>query len=81
MASKENAQQQQLFAGTQNQYGWKSIKELNRGEIIVITDQEVKVQNIKTDEDFWSVIYTDPSSGKKVEQLYNATDSVYAKNI
>ena len=79
MASKENAHQQQLFASSQNQYGWKSIKELYRGEIIVITDQEVKVQNIKTDEDFWLVTYTDPNGGKKVEQLYSATDSVYAK--
>lgn len=79
MARSENAQQQTLFIDTQTRYVWKSVKALQRNEIIVITDQEVKIQNIKMDEDFWSVMYTDPQSGKKVEQLYNATDSVYSR--
>jgi len=79
MAKGGNAQQQTLFVDTQIGYTWKSIKELQRGDAIVITDQEVRIQGIKMDEDFWSVLYTDPLNGKKVEQLYNATDFVYAR--
>lgn len=79
MAKGGNTQQQTLFVDTQTGYAWKSIKELQRGDAIVITDQEVRIQGIKMDEDFWSVLYTDPLNGKKVEQLYNATDFVYAR--
>ncbi|BCL78465.1 hypothetical protein ccbrp13_09300 [Ktedonobacteria bacterium brp13] len=79
MAKGGNAQQQTLFVDTQTGYAWKSIKELQRGEAIVITDQEVRIQGIKMDEDFWSVLYTDPLNGKKIEQLYNATDFVYTR--
>ena len=79
MAKGGNTQQQTLFVDTQTGYAWKSIKELQRSDAIVITDQEVRIQGIKMDEDFWSVLYTDPLNGKKVEQLYNATDFVYTR--
>lgn len=79
MAKNDSAQQQQLFIDTETKYGWKSVKEIQRGDLIVIMDLEVKIQQIKTDEDFWSVTYHDPLSEKKVEQLFTATDWVYAK--
>lgn len=79
MTKGGNAQQQTLFVDTQTRYAWKSIKELQHGEAIVITDREVRIHGIKMDEDFWLVLYSDPLNGKKVEQLYNATDFVYTR--
>jgi hypothetical protein len=81
LAKQESAQQQQLFAQSQPQtrYGWKSITKIQRGEIIVVMEQEVKILGLKEDNDSWTVSYTDPTTGKKTEQIYNAIDSVYAK--
>lgn len=79
MAKQETAQQQPLFAHTQTPYGWKSVKEVQRGDLIVIMEQEVKIQAIKIDDDNYLISYTDASTGKKVEQIYNAIDSVYAR--
>ena len=75
----ETAHQQSLFIETQTRYGWKSIKDLQRNDLIVISDKEVKIQNIKRDGDFWQVSYADPQSGEKAEQLYTETDFVYSR--
>ncbi len=76
--AKENTQQQ-LFGSPQNSYGWKSVQEAHRGDFIVVEQQEIRVLGVRHDGNSWFVSYTDPSSEKKVEQLYSATDFVYAK--
>ena len=79
MAKQGAAQQQPLFAHTQTRYEWKSVKEVQRGDIIVVMEEEVKILGIKMDDDNFLISYTDTSTGKKVEQLYNAIDSVYVR--
>ncbi len=77
--TKETNSQQQLFASTQNSYGWKSIQQVQRGEIIVVEQEDVKILGVKQEGDYWLASYTDPITDKKTEQLYTATDFVYAK--
>ena len=79
MARQEKTQQQHLFTETQAQYGWKSITDVQKGDTIVIIDQELKVLGMKTEENTWFLSYTDPETNKKVEQLYNANDFVYTR--
>lgn len=78
--TKENNSQPQLFVAPETQYGWKSIQQVKRGEIIIVEQQEVKILTMRQDGDYWLTSYTDPTSDKKVEQLYNATDFVYMKS-
>lgn len=77
--AKETNSQQQLFAAAQSTYGWKSIQQVQRGEIIVVEQQDVKILGMKQDGDYWLASYNDPITDKKTEQLYTATDFVYAK--
>ena len=77
--AKETNPQQQLFAAAQSTYGWKSIQQVQRGEIIVVEQQDVKILGMKQDGDYWLASYNDPITDKKTEQLYTATDFVYAK--
>jgi hypothetical protein len=79
MTQETNAQQQ-LFVAPETQYGWKSIQHVKRGEIIIVEQQEVKILATRQDGDYWLASYNDPTSEKKTEQLYNATDFVYTKS-
>ncbi len=77
--TKETNSQQQLFAAPTTRYGWKSIQQVKRSEIIIVEQQKVKILAIRQDGDYWLASYIDPVTEKKTEQLYNATDFVYAE--
>ncbi len=74
-----NPQQPVLLATPQTTYIWKAVQEVKRGDVIVIANEEVKVLGIRSDTMDIFLAYTDPQSGKKVEQLYRPHDFVYCK--
>ncbi|GAC1359791.1 MAG: hypothetical protein NVS2B12_21090 [Ktedonobacteraceae bacterium] len=80
LMTQQTNSQQQLFASDQNQYTWKSVQQMRRGEVIVVELHDVKILSTRQDGDYWLLSYTDPFSDKKTEQLYNANDFVYAKS-
>ena len=76
---RDDASQQQLFASSQTRYGWRSVQQLQRGQCIVVMQKVVKVLGVRHEGDECFVSYTDPDSGKKVEQLYSNHDFVYVQ--
>ncbi|GCF09639.1 hypothetical protein [Dictyobacter arantiisoli] len=72
-------EQQLLFARSQTKYAWKNVQSVERGNFIVIKQEEVRILGLKPDNDFLMLSYTDPVSGTKAEQLFNLTDYVYTR--
>jgi hypothetical protein len=72
-------QQHMLFARQQTAYTWKNVQLVERGNIIIVMQEEVRVLGIRKDSDYLYLSYTDPVSGTKTEQLFNLADYVYLK--
>jgi hypothetical protein len=72
-------QQAQLFATQQNVFGWKSVLQAKRGDIIVVMNEEVKLLNVRQSGDELILVYNDPVTNNRVEQLYRAHDSIYCR--
>ncbi|GCE22630.1 hypothetical protein [Dictyobacter kobayashii] len=72
-------QQQLLFASQQTIYVWKNVQLIERGSVIIVMQEEVRVLGVRRDSDYLFLSYTDPISGTKTEQLFNLTDYVYLK--
>lgn len=80
MVEKSTQQQQLLFARQQTTYAWKNVQSIQRGMIIVVMQEEVRVLGTKPDnDDYLFLSYTDPITNTKTEQLFNHTDYVYTK--
>jgi hypothetical protein len=81
MVEKSTRQQQQLlFARQQTAYTWKNVQAIQRGMVIVIMQEDVRVLGVKPDDDDCLFLsYTDPLTNTKTEQLFNHTDYVYTK--
>ncbi|GHO80909.1 hypothetical protein KSD_86800 [Ktedonobacter sp. SOSP1-85] len=79
MPRKRDEQQPALFSTYH--YEWKSIHQLKLKDILVIADEENKVNTIKHDEAnmSWLVTYTNLRTNDKGEQLYFAHDFVYVR--
>ncbi|GCE30545.1 hypothetical protein KDA_60290 [Dictyobacter alpinus] len=72
-------QQHMLFAQQQTTYAWRNVQLIDRGSIIIVMQEEVRVLGSRQDSDCLYLSYTDPVSGTKTEQLFNLTDYVYLK--
>ena len=59
---KSTQEQQLLFARQQHTYAWKNVQLVQRGSIIVVMQEEVRVLGMKQDDDDCLLLsYTDPS--------------------
>lgn len=79
MATKKKSASQQtsLFDGPR--YGWRSVREVERGDSIVVAEQETLVLGVRQHEGSWWMSYTYPRTGTKTEEFYTATDFVYMR--
>ncbi|GHO46235.1 hypothetical protein [Ktedonospora formicarum] len=79
MTRRKSEQQPQLFATYS--YSWKSIQQLKIKDIIVVGDEEARVNVIKQDEEevSWLVTYVILQSNERGEQIYFAHDNIYAR--
>jgi hypothetical protein len=78
--STRKQQQQLLFARQQTKYAWKNVQLIQRGEIIVVMQEEVRILGMKPDADDCLLLsYTDPITSAKTEQIFNHTDYVYTR--
>jgi hypothetical protein len=74
------AYQEELFVKQQQKlYDWKPVYEARKGMQMVTANELVKILNVKQDENYYYLEYTDPTTGKRVEQTYNHTDYIYTK--
>ncbi|SRR6266567_1565484 len=76
-AKKNRAQQHMLFDAPR--YGWKSVQEVARGDLMVVAGEDASILGICQDGGFWVVSYVDPDTRAKTEQFYNAQDSIYVQ--
>jgi hypothetical protein len=60
-------------------YGWQPVQEARKGMVMVVMSEAVKVLDVRQDEDCIYLSYTDPGTGKRTEQLYSHTDSIFVK--
>jgi hypothetical protein len=60
-------------------YGWREVQEARKGTIMVVMSEDVKVLDVRRDNDSIYLAYNDPETGKKTEQLYSHTDSIFVK--
>jgi hypothetical protein len=74
---KKLADQQALFDAPG--YGWKSVQQIERHDMMVVSQQEVKILGIRQDGGVWWVSYIDPETDVKTEQFYNAQDFIYVR--
>src|SRR6266513_2460816 len=76
-AKRKQAEQHILFDAPR--YGWKSIQEVARGDLMVVAGEDAPILSIRQDEGFWVVSYVDPDTRAKTEQFYHAQDSLYVR--
>jgi len=60
-------------------FGWKSVREVERGDQLVIAEQETVVLGVRQHEGSWWVSYSHPRTGVKTEEFYTASDYVYMR--
>lgn len=76
-AKKIRNGQQPLFDGPR--YDWKSVREVERGDSIVVAEQETLVLGMRQHEGSWFVSYIHPRTGTKTEEFYTANDFLYMR--
>lgn len=81
MAKKRQqvAQQPALLTDPALHYGWKSVQQVARNDPIVIAGQEVKVLGVRQQGSEWYLSYIDPVQNQRIEEFYQAHESVYAR--
>jgi hypothetical protein len=82
MAKKRQqiAQQPALLTDPALHYGWKSVQQVARNDLIVVASQEVKILGVRqVGQMEWYLSYIDPESQQRIEAFYQAHESVYAR--
>jgi len=74
---KRASQQAALLGGPR--YRWKSVREVEHGDQLVIAEQETLVLGVRQQEGSWWVSYSHPRTGTKTEEFYTASDYVYMR--
>ena len=76
-AKKKRDGKPPLFNGPY--YEWKSVREVERGDSIVVAQLETLVLGVRQQEGSWWISYSHPRTGTKVEEIYTANDFLYMR--
>jgi hypothetical protein len=60
-------------------YGWKSVQQATRNDILVEAGRLVKILEVKIDNGIWILRFTNGETNEKSEQWYSAHDFIYGK--